>query len=208
MLTSKQLKIFSVFVQGPFREFSFGEIKKYSKERSNSVTQNAIKKFLCEMLVTERKIGTSKLYTINHENEIVYHYFELIIQEKLSKPVKKSVLILKSAIEKYTTFYSLVIFGSYADKTSRRGSDLDVAIIIPDRAQEQNMKIAVNSAGNKSPIQLDTHIITRDDFLEMLKVDYANLGKEIAGKNLALHNSNIFYKIVRMGIGNGFRVIS
>ncbi len=208
MLTSKQLQIFSVFIQNPFREYSFGEIKQYSGEKSNSVTQNAIKRFLCEKLVTERKIGTSKLYTINHENEAVYHYFELVLQEKLPEPVKRSVLILKSEIEKYTIFYSIVVFGSYADNTSKRSSDLDIAIMIPDKTYERNMKIAVNSGSNKSPLQLDVQIITTDDFLEMLRVDYANVGKEIARKNLALHNSNIFYKIVRMGIGNGFRIIS
>ena len=208
MLTTKQLKIFEIFIGNTFREYSYKEIKQYSKENSNSVIQNAIKNFLCEKLVYERKIGTSKLYSINHNNEAAYHYFNLIIQKKLPKLVKKSIFILKSEIEKHTTFYSLVIFGSYADKTNKQNSDLDIAIIIPDKTQENNLKIAINSAENKSLLHLDTHIITRNDFLEMLKVDYANLGKEIARKNLPVHNINIFYKLLNRGIENGFRIIS
>lgn len=64
MLTSKQISIFSVFIQNPFKEYSFGEIKEYSNEKSNSVTQNAVKAFLSENMVSE-KIGTSKLYSVN-----------------------------------------------------------------------------------------------------------------------------------------------
>ena len=46
MLTTKQLKIFEIFIGNTFREYSYKEIKQYSKENSNSVIQNAIKNFL------------------------------------------------------------------------------------------------------------------------------------------------------------------
>ena len=54
-------------------------------------------------------------------------------------------------------------------------------------------------------IPIDCHIFTRTEFLEMLKVDYENLGKQIAIKNLPIHNINIFYKIIKKGIENGFK---
>ena len=58
---------------------------------------------------------------------------------------------------------------------------------------------------NKSLVELDAHIITQSDFLEMLAVDYENLGKQIARKNMPVHNAAIFYGIVKRGIARGFR---
>ena len=47
-------------------------------------------------------------------------------------------------------------------------------------------------------------MITQDEFLEMLRVDYENVGKEIARKHLAVHNPGIFYFLLIKGVKNGF----
>ncbi len=206
MLTKKQLKIFNIFTRNIFQEYSFKEIKTGSKEKSNSVLQNAIKTFLDENLVSERKIGTSKLYKINHDNDKVFDYLNISITENLPKLVKRSLFIVKNELDKYLFFYSLVIFGSYVNKSNKEKSDLDIAIFT--QKNEKNVKIAMNSAQNKSLIDLDFHPITDKDFLEMLKVDHENLGKEIARKNLPVCNGRIFYKLVLRGIKNGFKVVS
>ena len=43
-------------------------------------------------------------------------------------------------------------------------------------------------------------------FLEMLKVDAENLGKQIARKHLIIHNPLIFYSLLKEGMKNGFRI--
>ena len=58
----------------------------------------------------------------------------------------------------------------------------------------------------KSLIKLDGHVITKDEFLEMLRVDYENLGKEIVRKHLVIHNPVIFYSLIKEGIKNGFKL--
>lgn len=188
-----------------FREHSYKELKELSKEKSNNAFQLAVMEFKKENLVIERRIGTSRLYTLNFGNEMVYHYLSLIAQSKLSKQANEEIKLLKEEIEKYTLFYSLVIFGSYADNTYKKSSDLDIAILVQDKTKEKGIKIALNSASNRALIKIDAHIISIDEFLEMLKLDYENLGKQIARKNLPIHNINIFYKMIRKGIENGFR---
>ncbi len=205
MLTKKQLSIFGALIRDIFKEYSYKELKNLSEEKSNNAFQLAIKEFKKENLIKERKVGTSRLYTLNIENELVYHYLSLVAQSKLSKQANEEIKLLKRDLEKYTLFYSLVIFGSYANNTRKKGSDLDIAIIVQDKTKEKEIKIALNSANNKALIKIDAHIITIEEFLEMLKVDYENLGKQIARKNLPIHNINIFYKIIKRGIENGFR---
>ena len=148
MFSAKQLKILDPYLKNIFTEYSYKELK--GKEKSNNAVQRSIKKFKEENVLLERKIGTSKLYALNQNNELVYPLLELMIQNKLLVLVKKSVSILRNEIEKYTLFYSLVIFGSYAHGNPKKSSDLDLAIIIQDKSIEKLLKIAINSASNKS----------------------------------------------------------
>lgn len=206
MLTAKQLRILNLFSKNLFKEYSFKELKKSSKEKSNSVLQNAIKQFLKEGLIIERKIGTSKLYSINHQNDKFYTYLDIIIKENLPKMIKKSIEIIKQEVNSHTYFYSIVIFGSYAMNEQKEASDLDVAVFIEKETQKKTVQAALNSAGDKILLKLDGHAITKDEFLEMLKVDYANLGKEIAKNQLVVHNPCIFYALLKEGVKNGFRL--
>lgn len=205
MLTKKQLIFLKPFQLNIFKEYSFKDISRITGEKSNNALQIAIKQFIDEGIVSSHKIGNSKFYKIKTENELCYDYLTLISYNGLSSEVKYSINALKKEIEKYNLFYSLVIFGSYAVGKQNKKSDIDIALIIPDKVQEKNMKIAVNMASNISLIRLHVEIITFDDFFEMLINKQENVGKEIARKNRAIHNINIFYKIVKMAIENGFK---
>ena len=98
MLTKKQLSIFGTFIGNIFKEYSYKEIKKLSNEKSNNAFQLAIKEFKKENLIKEKKVGTSRLYTLNIENEFVYHYLSIVSQSKLPKQAYEEVKLLKRDI--------------------------------------------------------------------------------------------------------------
>jgi predicted nucleotidyltransferase len=206
MLTKKQLKIFSLFQRNTFKEYTYKEIKEKVGEKSNSVVQNAIKAFLKEDLIKERAIGTSKLYLINHNNERVYLYFEAYTKENLPKLALKALKTLKEELDKQTIFYSIVVFGSYALGEQKKDSDLDVAVIIEQEEKRKIIEAVFKSVELKSIQKIHGHVITKEEFLEMLRVDYENLGKEIARKHLIIQNPNIFYSILKEGIKHGFKL--
>lgn len=206
MLTKKQLKILNVFQRNKFKEITWKQVKELSKEKSSSVIQSAIKTFLAEDLITEKKIGTSKIYTVNHKNNKMYTYFEIYNKESLPKQVLKSIKELEDSLDKHTFFYSIVIFGSYVSKEQKKDSDLDIAVFIEQEDKRKLIEAVFKSMELKSLIKMDGHVITKDEFLEMLKVDYENLGKEIVRKHLIIHNPNIFYSLIKEGIKNGFKL--
>lgn len=206
MLTKKQLKILGIFLKNTFREYTFREIKELSKEKSNSRMQNAIKTFLKEDIITERVIGKFKLYSINHKNDKVYSYFDILIKENLNQRIKYTLNILEEGLLRHTFFYSLVIFGSYSINEQKSNSDLDIAVFIENEKDKKIIEAVLNSANNKSLITIDGFAITKNDFLEMLKIDEENLGKQIARKHLLIHNSPIFYSLLKEGIKNGFKL--
>jgi len=204
MLTKKQIKILFPFLVNVFKGYGQREIGRLAKEKSNNAMQLAMAQFEKENIITSSKVGTSKIYKINLDNDLSYDYLTLLKYDCLPREVYQSIESLKKQIEKYTLFYSLVLFGSYVDGKQNKKSDLDIALIIPDKTQESNMKIVKNMASMKSLLDLDIQIITFDEMLEMLTNKEVNVGKEIAHKHRAVHNINIFYKIVRKAIEHGF----
>ena len=206
MLTKKQLRILNTFQKNEFKEITWKQVKELSKEKSSSVIQDAIKAFLTEELITEKKIGPSKLYTINHKNNKVYAYFETYNKENLSKQVLKSIKELEDSLDKHTPFYSIVIFGSYAIGEQKKDSDLDLTVFIEHEDKRKIVEAVFKSMETQSFIKIDGHVITKDEFLEMLKADYENLGKEIARKHLIIHNPVRFYSLIKEGVKHGFKL--
>ena len=206
MLTKKQLKVLNTFQKNKFKELTWKQVKELSKENSSSVIQDAIKAFLNEELITEEKIGTSKLYAVNHKNNKLYTYFETYNKENLPKQVLKSIKELEDSLDKHTSFYSIVIFGSFASGEQKKDSDLDIAVFIEQEDKRKIIEAVFKSMETKSLLKMDGHVITKDEFLEMLKVDYENLGKEIARKHLIIHNPVIFYSLIKEGMNHGFKL--
>jgi predicted nucleotidyltransferase len=206
MLTPKQIKIFEAFLRKPYKEITYKEIKDYSKEKSNSIIQKALVKFLSESLVKKREVGNIILYSLNLENSTVFSYFDILIKEKMSNLVKSSLKIIREELIN-TEFISIIIFGSYAEGKQKEKSDLDIAIFVNSIEDKKNCELAMKSAELKSILPLDIHVITKDEMLQMLKDKHENLGKQIAYKHLTVHNPMIFYSILQEGINNGFKII-
>ncbi len=205
MLTKKQLKILEPMTKDLFREYMYKELKSLSHEKSGNGFQLALNKFKEENLITERRIGTSALLKANLQNELLYNYISIINLNKLPKKQLETVHMLKNEIEKDVLFYSLVVFGSHADNTQTSKSDLDMAIFVANKEKETEIKIAINTIKKMSLIEMDCHIITEGEFLDMLRADYTNVGKLMATKNLPLINAGIFYKLLSKGVEHGFK---
>jgi predicted nucleotidyltransferase len=203
MLTPKQIKIFEVFLRKPYKQFTFKEIKEFSKENSNSTIQTSIKRFLEENLIKKTNLANIILYQVNLENDSVFSYFNILFKEdsKLQQPL---TLILR---ELSGIFASIVIFGSYVTNSQTKNSDLDVAIFVNNKEDKKNCQLIMNTINLKSMIHIDYHIFTKEEMLQMLKDKYENLGKQIAYKHIVIQNHKIFYDIINEGISNGFKII-
>jgi len=206
MLTPKQIKIFEAFLRKPYKEFTYKEIKEFSKENSNSIIQKALVKFLSEELVKKREVGNIILYSVNLDNSTVFAYFDILTKEKIQKSVRSSLKIIREELPNIE-FISIVIFGSYAEGTQKEKSDLDIAIFVNSSEDKKNCELAMKSAELKSILPLDIHVITKDEMLKMLKDKHENLGKQIAYKHLTIQNPIIFYSILTEGINNGFKIV-
>ncbi|MGE0792885.1 MAG: nucleotidyltransferase domain-containing protein [Candidatus Woesearchaeota archaeon] len=205
MITEKQLKIFEVFVKKPFLEYTRNEIKKISKEKSNNKLNSTINLLKKEQVILEKNVGKSGILTLNLNNDLTYYYIALC-NEKSTRNLKSTIDEIKKEISQITSFYSLVIFGSYADGTQTKSSDLDIAIFIEDDKKIKNIKANINMAKLKILIDVDFQIISKKEMIEMLINKEENLGKQIVKKHAAIYNHKIFYDIITEALNYGFRI--
>lgn len=192
MLTPRQIELLELFHRYPLEEHSFAQIKRFSKETSNSFLQNAIAQFLKERILSRKKVVNAYVYRACL-NDLTLSYFGLLANEKLPEVARKSLEIIKQELRKLP-FYTLLVFGSYACGEQKPTSDLDVAVIVPQgkNAYEQTLR----SAATKTPLELDYHLFTQEELQQMIENSHENLGKELLRKHIAVHNPSILYNIL------------
>src|SRR3989338_3872504 len=166
MATKKQLKILEVFAKKPFAEYTRKEIKKESKEKSNNALALAINSLKKEGVLIEKKIGKSGLLALNLDHDVTFYYLALCNHFRIPHLADISLEILKKETE------------------------LDIAIFIENEDQKKKIEILANSAGLKSALEMDIHVIPKAEMLEMLANKEENLGKQIVRKHLAIYNQD------------------
>ena len=198
MLTTKQLAILEVFRKNLGKKLTFNQIKKEARINSNDFIQRTLSNCMAEEMLTTECIGRSIIYhleltprTLAYFSLIpfaIYHLPENILDE------------IQQEVSKETSFFSLVIFGSYAKKQESKNSDMDIAIILEDEKKIAQIEARTDSLKRKSIYPLDIHLISIEDFEEMLNSEKENLGKEIARNHLVYSNPGIFYKLIKKWI--------
>ncbi len=204
ILTQKQLEIFKVFRSNIFKKYTYQECKKLLNENSNNFLINTFKKLIKLDLVNVEKINNLKLYGLNLENSLVFAYLEIINSDFYKSDILKNVIKeIKIEVDEIISFYSIVVFGSYAIDKEEKDSDLDIAIFVEDNSKKKDIESIFERIKLKTVIELDLHLITKDEFLKMLKEKKVNLGHLLFGKHKCIYNTNLFYKILIEGHKNG-----
>ena len=186
MLTKKQLDILGVFHKNMSVELTFKQIKQQSQQNSNNIVQIALKEFQRENIIKTKTTGDVITYALNLDNNLTGIYLTIINQSHLLKQkFPKDVLAeIQKKILKQTEFFILIIFGSYAKNKAVEKSDLDIAIIVESEHIKKEITPFLETIKRREINSIDYHIFTRAEFLEMLKSDVENLGKQIHKNNL------------------------
>ena len=203
MITREQLKILGVFRRSLFVNLTFVELKRQLKESSNSKLQRAISNFKKEEIIIVKKIGKTNLISLNYNNNKLFDYFSIFNMEFLGKNTPLDILYdIQNNLLKETEFFSLIVFGSYAEGKDSKKSDLDVAVIVENEEIRRKIVPRMKSIGRRALQEIDWHIFTREEFLEMLKDEKENLGKEIFRNHLVIYGLINFYNLVLKEVKN------
>jgi predicted nucleotidyltransferase len=189
MLTKKQLQILKTFTKNIFLELTFKEIKIGSKEKSNNLLQTALKEFLKQNIIITKKTGNVHTYKLNLKNNLTLAYLELLnhINKNLPVQIKNLLKEIQQTILQETTFFILLVFGSYAKGKQTIKSDLDIAIFIESENQRKKLTPLIETIKRREIIKIDYHLILISEYIEMLSEKYENLAKQIQKNNLIIY---------------------
>ena len=202
MLTKKQLSILSVFKKDIFTSLTFKQIKQKSGQKSNNIVQIALKEFQKHGIVKTKKTGDVITYQLDLNNRTL-SYLNIINESEISesKIPKMSLDNIKNRLFKYTEFFILIVFGSYAKNEATKKSDLDIAVSAESEHTKKEITPFLETIKRREILQIDYHVFTRVEFLEMLKADFENIGKQIF-KNSIIYYGYIFYCNMMNGTKN------
>ena len=121
---------------------------------------------------------------------------KLKIPDRIKQILKEFAHRFKSEIDENARIY---LFGSYAKGTAKKDSDLDIAIIVEDNTTKKEVIPYIETVKRREIIDIDYHIFTQKEFIDMLKAEQENVGKEIYRGNLVYYGFNFYcYMIWRL----------
>ena len=199
MLTKEQLNILSVFKKDIFTNLTFKQIKQQSGQKSNNIVQIALKEFQKQDIVKTKETGDVTTYNLNLNNNLTLSYLNLINESEINKSkIPKNILYnIQNRIFKHTEFFILIVFGSYAKNEATQKSDLDVAVIVESEQTKKEITPYLETIKRREVIAIDYHIFTRTEFLDMLKADVENVGKQIFKSGIVYYGYISYCNLVR-----------
>jgi predicted nucleotidyltransferase len=137
------------------------------------------------------KKGNIKLVSLNRTDSIVKNYLIIAERKETESFISKDprFKVLQDSIPKGD--YSLILFGSRAERKNREKSDVDLCIISKQTPILKLDKFKLLYRLNTNPI-----FFKDTEFIQMLNERDQNLAKEILKKHIILYGEEYFWNLV------------
>ncbi len=197
MLTKTQLKIVSYLIDNPTKLLGIRELAKEILVVYYLVQQNIVE-LKEKKIVTVQKAGRTSLVMINQQVDSCY----LLEAERFKREMfyhrfpHLHVMLKKIIAKAHTSFFILLIFGSYAKYTSRKDSDLDLLIVVPSTSQVDEMERVLSTISGISPTVIHETIVTEKSFISMLQKKDLTVANEAKEKHILVYGEDLYYKLI------------
>lgn len=184
------LKTLKLFVDNKDSKFTIKKVAE-ALEMNYRIAHEEVTKLEKEGLIKVTKIGNSKVCEFSYVFDSRIAEIEEIRKSELFKNKDLQVMYLRIK-EVESPFYCLALFGSYASKTNKKHSDIDLCLVTD--YPEINRK--TNSVISLLPMNIHLLEFTSQEFLAMLRNKNFNVGNEIVKNNIILYGIESFYELI------------
>jgi len=170
--TRTSWKILLVLAEAPGKAISRKDIRNLTKLGNKTVS-----KFLLLLekfkLITSNKIGKSYFYKLNLSSPFTGGILQIIRLEKesLNNPDFFALNLLREFAYELTNvnlenLHKVILFGSYAKRTSGENSDIDVAIVLKKRDPGDELLITsiIDGLDKRFGIEIQPHYYAQGEF--------------------------------------------
>lgn len=200
----EEMKILDLFRKNIFAELTLKQLMEKLGKKSYNWTYNATNR-LSKNVLTLTKLGNTTLINLNLNSPLTVDYLAFLDRQEAYKKDIPLIDDLIRSISRKTPYFILIVTGSYATGSEKKGSDLDLVIIVEDETNKKELSPYIKEVTRLSGIDVDEHILTKNEFYIMLTNDKENFGKEIFRKHMIFYGAEAYYQIIKEAIRNGLQ---
>ena len=201
-MLKKTHRILDVFVTNPTITYLFSDVKNSISSKSESYTYNSLNSFVNEGILDKEKKGGLGMYKITNTPKAI-SFLSLVAEHKAWNKNNFPFDGIKDIVNKIkSTFFVLLVTGSFVKGKQMPRSDLDVVLIVPDNPKKITARLRHFCEMNIPKIHL--HVFLDEEFKQMLLDEKHNYGKEVVKNNLIFYGGNAYYKILFEVMKRGF----
>ncbi len=189
-MSNNNLAVLKLFVDNKDTSFTIRKAAQTLNINYKIVYQEIIK-LEQEHLLKIVKHGNAKVCSFNYQ----YHSKIVEIEDMRKQEIfkNKDIKLIYHRIKTIKSpFYCLILFGSYAKKTNKKGSDIDICLI----TDNEKTTSQVQSMLSITSLNIDLQEFTSEQFLAMLTSKEFNVGNEIMKHSIILYGIESFYEMI------------
>lgn len=191
----------------PYKEFYLNELSKRLEiglGRTKTILDNLSK----ERILLKRKSGNRYLFRLNPNNKLTFEIIKLANLDAFLELPKSFRTALNKLVSKYRNtlndnLITLIIFGSVAKGTARRGSDMDIFVIVKNKPNEKTRKLLRQASYEVSDIFTEIsqeYIYTQNNFMENYNIGDDFLINVMSDGIILFDKDNFFSNYLSKGI--------
>ena len=190
VIINNNLRILKFFVDNKDKTFSIRKVSEVLNINYRIVYEE-IMSLQNERLIKIEKKGNSNICSFNYKYNNKTVNVEELRKEELFKN-KDIKLVYNRIKEVKSPFYCLILFGSCASKTNKKGSDIDLCLI----TDNQEISKEIQPILSITPLDIQLQDFNSKHFIQMIKSKELNVGNEIVKNNIILYGLESFYEMV------------
>jgi len=191
--TKTQIAILKIFCSKIKESFTIKEIAEKIKQ-NYSIVYSALQDLYENKFLIKDK---HKIFSLNYqENHNDLAYIESLRAGEFLKKYKDIALFIDETIKKINLgFFSLLLFGSYVEKPTKK-SDTDILIIIENLKDVEKTEKQVKNISEKYG-NFDCNVISKESVKEMLaKKERLNVINETLNKHILFFGAEDYYRLI------------
>ena len=193
-MRSQEVEVIKLLLENRETELSINQIAKRWKKDYKSV-HNIVTRLAQLKLIQLQLFGKS--YRVNLVNKVHPLIFEAEYLRKNKFLKNKDFAVLYDSFKSLrSTFYILLLFGSYAKKKQTKHSDIDLLFIVPDAAEEK-MEKEIQNIARTLPLNIHLNIFNETDFKTMKNSKEITVGSEAIKNNIIFHGLEMYYDLIQ-----------
>lgn len=184
------VKVLKFFAENKEKAFSIRQTSKLLR-MSYKLVYEQILKLNKTNHIKINSIGRVKACKFNYK----YDYLIVNVEEERKKELFKNKdveLIYRRIKGIKKSFFILLVFGSFANKTNKKNSDIDLCLI----SDNKKINELVDEVLTITPINVHLNEFTSDEFMSMLLTTKENVAHEIIKNNIILYGIENFYEMI------------